>query len=850
VNRSDRDTIIRVPDLCLIVLVGVSGSGKSTFGRRHFLPTEIVSSDACRALVSDDENDQTATEAAFAVLHSIVSERLRLGKLTVVDATNVQRDARAPLLELARAHHVLPIAVVLDVPPEICHARNADRPDRNFGRHVVRNQRGALQRSLKGLERGGFRRVFRLTGVDRVEAATVERERRWTDHRELTGPFDIIGDVHGCATELVELLSELGWKVAPDFSGASHPEGRTALFVGDLVDRGPSSPDVLRLAMAMVADGAALCVPGNHENKLGRALSGRNVQVSHGLAETLDQLAGEPAEFVQQVRKFIDKLVSHAVLDDGRLVVAHAGLREDMHNRASGVVRSFALYGDTTGETDEFGLPVRYPWAEDYRGDAAVVYGHTPVPIATWLNNTICIDTGCVFGGKLTALRWPERELVAVDAHEDYWEAIRPLDLEPSARAPKDLALSDVAGTLRIETRLGRSITIREENSAAALEVMSRFAVDPRWLVYLPPTMAPCATSSRDGILEHPDEAFDAFRREGVTRLVCEEKHMGSRAVVVLCRDRDAATRRFDVPEDSNAGVIVTRTGRRFFNDEELEGALLSKFRRAVDATGLWDELGTDWLVFDAELLPWSAKAGELLIRQYAPTGAAATAMLPHASELLAGAERRGIELDGLDARTLERADLARRYVAAYRNYCWTVATVDDLDIAPFQVLAGEGEAYALRPHEWHLEVIDRLCAIDPSVLRRTDRRFVDLDDAPSVTVASEWWEASTAAGGEGMVVKPADTVVITDRSVVHPGIKCRGKEYLRIIYGPEYTRPENLDRLRQRALGHKRALALREYALGIEALERFVAGEPLHRVHECVFGVLALESEPVDPTL
>jgi protein phosphatase len=142
------------------------------------------------------------------------------------------------------------------------------------------------------------------------------------------------------------------------------------------------------------------------------------------------------------------------------------------------------------------------------------------------------------------------------------------------------------------------------------------------------------------------------------------------------------------------------------------------------------------------------------------------------------------------------------------------------------------------------------LCAIDTSVLRRTDRRFVDLDDAPSVAAASEWWEASTAAGGEGMVVKPADPVVVTDRSVVRPGIKCRGKEYLRIIYGPESTRPENLDRLRQRALGHKRALALREYALGIEALERFVAGEPLHRVHECVFGVLALESEPVDPTL
>ena len=845
-----RSRTINVPDLCLIVLVGVSGSGKSTFARQHFLPTEVVSSDACRALVSDDETDQTATESAFAVLHSIVSERLRLGRLTVIDATNVQRDARAGLIRLAREFHVLPVAVVLDVPAEVCHERNEQRADRDFGPHVVRNQSKALRRSMKHLEREGFRRVFRLSGLDQVAAATVERERRWTDRRDVRGPFDIIGDVHGCAVELVELLTELGWDVAPDLSGATHPDDRAVVFVGDLVDRGPASPDVLRLAMAMVDSGDALVIPGNHENKLSRALAGRNVQVSHGLAETLEQLAAEPPEFTERVRSFIDGLVSHSVLDDGALVVAHAGLREEMHNRQSGAVRSFALYGDTTGETDEYGLPVRYPWAEEYRGGAAVVYGHTPVPEATWLNNTICLDTGCVFGGKLTALRWPERELVSVDAHEQYWEPTRPLTAAAASREPLDLALSDVVGTLRIETGLGRTITIREGNSAAALEVMSRFAVDPRWLLYLPPTMAPCATSTRDGTLEHPDEAFDAFRREGVTRLVAEEKHMGSRAVVIVCRDDEVATRRFDVPTGSNGGVVLTRTGRRFFDDNAVELALLDKARAAITAAGLWDELDTDWLALDAELLPWSAKAGELLTRQYAPTGAAATAMLPVATHLLAQAAERGVELDGLGDCTATRADLAQRYVAAYRNYCWPVRSVDDLRLAPFVVLAGEGAVHATKPHAWHLEMIDRLCAADPSALRVTDRRFVDLDDAASVAACVEWWTASTATGGEGMVVKPADTIVETQRGLVHPGIKCRGPEYLRIIYGPEYTEPRNLDRLRQRNLGHKRALALREYALGIEALVRFVAAEPLHRVHECVFGVLALESEPVDPTL
>ena len=285
----------------------------------------------------------------------------------------------------------------------------------------------------------------------------------------------------------------------------------------------------------------------------------------------------------------------------------------------------FALYGDTTGETDEYGLPVRYPWAEDYRGHAMVVYGHTPVPEAVWTNKTICIDTGCVFGGQLTALRYPERELVSVRAHEIYYEPTRPLAPDSSVRqdrSPADLNLEDVTGKRIIETRLSRSVTIREENSIAALEVMSRFAVDPRWLVYLPPTMSPTATSDREGLLEHPHEAFAAFSAGGVEQVVCEEKHMGSRAIVVVCREPSVATRRFGI-ESECGGSIFTRTGRPFFSDGMLEGALLDKVRDGITEAGIWEELGTEWLVLDCELLPWSVKAGELLRNQYASVGAA-----------------------------------------------------------------------------------------------------------------------------------------------------------------------------------------------------------------------------------
>ncbi|MEU9384843.1 polynucleotide kinase-phosphatase, partial [Streptomyces sp. NPDC048279] len=603
--------VLPVTDLSLVVLVGASGSGKSTFARRHFKPTEVISSDFCRGLVSDDENDQGATKDAFDVLHYIAGKRLAAGRRTVVDATSVQQESRRQLIDLARQYDVLPIAIVLDVPEEVCAERNAARADRaDMPRRVVQRHIRELRRSLRHLEREGFRKVHVLRGAEEAESATVVTEKRFNDLTHLTGPFDIVGDVHGCASELEALLGKLG------YADGVHPKGRTAVFVGDLVDRGPDSPGVLRRVMSMVKSGNALCVPGNHENKYGRYLKGRKVQHTHGLAETIEQMDGESEEFTRQVREFIDGLVSHYVLDGGKLVVCHAGLPEKYHGRTSGRVRSHALYGETTGETDEFGLPVRYPWAEDYRGRAAVVYGHTPVPEASWLNNTICLDTGAVFGGKLTALRWPERELVDVPAERVWYEPARPLRTEaPGGHDGRPLDLADVHGRRVVETRHQGRIAVREENAAAALEVMSRFAVDPRLLPYLPPTMAPTPTSHVEGYLEHPAQAFDQYAQDGVARVVCEEKHMGSRAVALVCRDTEAAHRRFGVAPGPT-GSLYTRTGRPFFDDGSVTEEILGRIRAAADAAGLWDELGTDWLLLDAELLPsgrtsrrWSSPA-------------------------------------------------------------------------------------------------------------------------------------------------------------------------------------------------------------------------------------------------
>lgn len=849
---------ITVPELSFVLLIGPSGCGKSTFAGQHFKPTEVLSSDYCRGLVSDDENEQAATKDAFEVLHFIARKRLAAGKLTVIDATNVQPESRKPLVALAREFHVMPIAIVFDFPEKLCHERNRNRPDRDFGPHVVRNQAQQLRRSLRGLDREGFRGVHVFKSPDQLEGLEIERQPMWTNRRNEHGPFDIVGDVHGCFDELCELMALLGYSVEKNGDGyrVGVPEGRKAVFLGDLVDRGPKIVDALRLVMGMVEAGTALCVPGNHDTKLLQKLRGKDVKVAHGLADSLAQLENEPPEFKSKVVEFIDGLVSHFVLDDGKLVVAHAGMKEEMQGRGSAAVRAFALFGETTGETDEFGLPVRYNWAGDYRGKAMVVYGHTPVAESQWLNRTINIDTGSVFGGKLTALRYPEKELVSVPAHRQYYAPAKPLPEAPphaalSQQHAQDdvLDIDDVLGKRIIETKLHGNLTIREENAIAALEVMSRFAVNPKWLIYLPPTMSPSETSEKPELLEHPAEAFGYYSKQHIEKVVCEQKHMGSRAVVIVCRDGDTPLRRFGITQNE-IGVCYTRTGRRFFNDITLEQEFLRRVQAAVTKSGLWDELATDWLCLDCELMPWSSKAQDLIRQQYASTGAAARAGLAESIAALRLTSNRVADAVELASRYEDRLHLAGKYVTAYRQYCWPVHSLADLKLAPFHVLASEGKVHSDKDHVWHMGTLARLSECDPQFLIATPFKIVDLADDASQNEGIAWWEELTAGGGEGTVVKPLAFVAKNRRGLVQPAVKCRGREYLRIIYGPEYTAPEHLARLRSRGLGTKRSLALREFALGVEALQRFVEREPLRRVHECIFGVLALESEPVDPRL
>ena len=882
------NAVLELPDFCLLLLVGASGSGKSTLAARLFAPTEVLSSDAFRAMVSDDPDCAAATGDAFALLRDLAARRLAWRRLTVVDATNLRAVDRATFVAAARAAHAPCLALLLDVPEAVCLERNRARPDPRPAKAVKRHCAMA-SRAFRSLRREGFTRVLRLAEDD-IAAAAVRRVPLRTDRRADAGPFDIIGDVHGCWQELRHLLDRLGYTVSespepglPRFR-LSHPEGRRIILLGDLADRGPDSPAVLQFAVDAAGAGAALCVPGNHDIKLLRHLRGREQSPDHGFAATMEQLAADPerhAELLAALPRFLDGLPSHLVLDGGALAVAHAGVKKSMLARASRGVLDFCAHGEHMGDTDDFGLRVRADWAADYDGEATVVHGHTAAPEPRWTGRTLCIDTGAVFGGSLTAFRWPERELVQVPAMQVWCEPKRPLDASPepshgeartdgagtavSGGEPaspdatdRNTMVMDPSGEARFArlpdaahllakrlfaTRFGRPVSIDAGRAAAAFETLARFSADPRWLVFVAPTTATVGSSAREGWLERPEEAFAHYAQAGVSRVCVQEKHMGSRAVAVICRDAETAARRFG--DASRTGAITTKTGRPFFADPDVEADAVARLRAAAGRAGLWETLGgTGWVVIDGEMLPWLLKAGGLIRGTFAPAGcagaeaacaleaaasAAAARGVPGASALAEMAARRGMDM------------------AAYRSAYRPFAADGETRFAPFHILAAEGQCFSGEPHSWHMARAAELAAADRFVAP-TAWREVDPASPQETAAAAQWWEELCDSGREGVVVK--GPCLAPSGGSLAPSVKVRGRSALRIIYGPGYDDPATLPGLKCRATGRKRTLARIGLAIGLEGLARLAEGASMARVHEAVAGSLAVASEPVDARL
>jgi protein phosphatase len=413
---------IHVPVDALVVLVGSAGTGKSTWSARHFEPTQIVSSDACRAAVADDPADQGASHDAFRLFNQIVHDRLKRGLLTVADSTALAPGARRDLLAHAADFGRPAIAVVFDLPLEVASAWNEQR-ERRVPPAALFTHSKLMRQAVLDLPGEGFSALYLLHSPEELNGAEVRIGNLRPERDE--PPFDVIGDVHGCVEELRTLLSQLGY--ARGTNGYAHPEGRRAVFVGDLVDRGPSSVGVLELVMAMLAAEQALLVAGNHDNKLMRWLMGRPVRIAReGLATTIEEgnalQAEERQRLWQRVLPVLSAAPGYLLLDGGRLVVTHAGILDGMLGRWNRRIASFCLYGDVVG-VDAHSRPVRRDWAalrEAPEGAPLIIYGHTVVDGLGWVNATLDLDTGCVFGGQLSALRYPEMELLSVPARRAY----------------------------------------------------------------------------------------------------------------------------------------------------------------------------------------------------------------------------------------------------------------------------------------------------------------------------------------------------------------------------------------------------------------------------------------------
>jgi protein phosphatase len=852
-------TVIRVPTGAMVLLVGPTSSGKSTFAAKHFKGSQIQSSDFFRQLVADDAESGEASDDAFAVLHDVVYRRLARRLTTVVDASNLQREHRGEFLSIAKKNHAPVHVIAFDVRFKDLLARNAARPNPRK-EHIVQRHHQMLRSVIGDLKKERHDDLIVLT-ARAAEAASIEIVPSAVDFSALSGPFDVIGDVHGCYDELLDLLDRMGWRVEDRATGLepgrfvlSHPESRRLVFVGDLVDRGPKPLECVRLVMDAVASGVSLCVPGNHDDKFMRWLQGRTVTVAHGLEVTVAAAKDLPSEhpFRKEVIRFFRALPSHVVLDGGKLVVAHAGLKESLHGRAGRSLRDRTMYGETTGEEDENGLPIRSDWAADYEGKTAVVYGHTPCVEAVWRRNTIDIDLGCAFGGALAGLRWPERDVVTVLARQSYAEAGRPMvDFRAIDEAEKaKVAVANDARSIlegfTLETRSHGSVKVMPDMAAPAFEVMARFCHDPRWLCFMPPTTATVPAATSGDVLERVEDALQHFVDQGDPRVCIEEKHMGSRATVVIARSAEVAKRRFG--DDTKVGVVHSRHLRPFFPKAEQEAEFVARLSKVVDAAGLWSHLDTDWLVLDGEVLPWSAKAETLLRDVFAATATAGLAFEERFSKLLFEAGERGVpEVDAMFQSSFARLEDLRAFRMAYRPFCEDGFDRMAISFAPFRILASEGRVLAETP-EWHLSTIQKMVDAGDGFVTATRHRVGDPNDDAFRAEAVTFMSMLETEGKEGVVVKP--TAFMPGNKKMAPAMKVRGSEYLRLIYGPHYLRPENIDRLRKRNTRKKLALARQGLAASIEAMERFVAAEGIDRVREALFAAMAVSQDRVDPRL
>ena len=828
--------ILQLPEFCAILLLRPQATAPN-FAATHFPADTILSTQFFQDLIAPPHTPPDAD--ALGLLQQTLDHRLKNRLTTLIDLAPLEQSERQAFRSSARRHNAPLIAIVLDLPAP-AHLNPEQR-----SQWTLENSR--IQYTLPLLEPEGLAQVFHISDEATLTRLQVQWQPFPCSRLQEPGPFDIIGSPHGCHAEFISLVQKRGYQSTgtPGQNILHHPQGRKLIVLGDLADRGPEGPRLLGLLMRTQQAGHALVVCGNQDRRLLHLLQDQLPEDSIGFEHLIPWAADLPQEERQPLIDWLQALPDHLVLDGGKLVAVHGGIQKKMLRRQSPPVSAFCRFGETPAETDHFGFPTLTAWTGDFEQGPLVLYAHQAQPEPVWINKTLNLDTGCVFGGKLTALSYPELELHSQPAQLIYHPPILP----PQAQATQTQAAQDpytlpydlFNGRFLVQTSLRYSFGLDDQQVSAAMEMLHTETVSPRWLIYLPPSMSPPQPATEPPYLEHPNEGFSYYEKKGQSELIVQEKVDGVRAILILCKDAQTAKTHFG-SQDHRLGRIYSRYGRPLLPDAE-EKAFLENLSQAATAANLWTALGTDWLCIEGQLSP----TAHFLPQQTATHQRIAT-LLGHAFPHMQGTFQQSPITDPEFLALRARIIAWQQPLQAYTTHLPT--SDPDWTFVPYHLLASASALYFDQTHAWHLAHLERLCQHTTYHLRPLQWQQIDLSDHQARHKIIEWWHHLNATSKPGLIMKPLHFETIVGNEPIQPAIKVRTHEALRQTYGLEFDQPEALNHHRSRSLKDRRELAVRQYALGKEALQRFQARQPFAEVLQASFCHLAISTTDKEPLL
>lgn len=887
-----------LPDPSIVGITGSSSDSRIEILNRFFKIEEIISMDELSRWIPDDPwiQDHNKPEQVESIFFSIIEQRLKRNLMTALDIHGRGRPFRNQFIQLAKKYHFTPTLIRLLSDAEA--SRELDQED-----------------FFKARRQEGFRVIYQIN-KDEFQDWRPSRRTSPTMRPDVEGAFDIIGDVHGCMDELLALTHRLGYRwtgnpltLNPDFNWIN-PPGRRLFFVGDLVDKGPNSLEALSLVMRLTETGQSFCVPGNHDYKLARALGGMVFKKSDPDHEAaLQQVRAAGPKFAEKARTWIESLPSHYFLDAGRLVVSHAGSKRSHHGRDSNRILDFALYGATTGKTDSHGLPERLNWALDYHGETLVVHGHTPVEEPKWVNESVNIDTGCVYGGHLTALRYPERELVSEPARHEYSISRRPLPLNvsllnqmesaPSANLKSNplrpstasdprsgnpsnslnfqthkkqnqhtsnekLGWTDFQNLKVVETSTRGDVILREEEVKAAVHFLKSTQCWPWRIPFLAPGISapdPCQDINSAG-LESPATAFTYYRNNRVQEVLCVPTAYEPPFILALARDSSEAVERLG-SQAGEVGIGFPVCGLLQTSDTPSPAemsSLLKRIHRNLSEENFWERSQSDVAIFECSLTSHSVQAAETKMKPKP---------LQHSNSMSqivsAGMIDTNNILEKLERATEHGTDwhfLTQSYLKSKRSLTeftdWiskaqkTTNGTELIQVRNFQLLATQKKTFINQHYSAGAQILklEQLAERDSELFIQPSSFLLDLHDVNACSSAVNLWEEHTREGMIGWVIRPAQGAQKGRRGWVQPALKCRGDMALKCIFGLNMSREAMNQSIQKNSLAARRSQVAREWALSLEALHRWTRQEPDWRIQECMVGILAVKCEPTDARL